>query len=212
MDGRGEPAWNMAVDEALLRLCAVPTVRIYGWSEPAVTIGYLQKTSVVPEGRQFIRRPTGGGLVDHAADLTYTVVLPREHPVAEQGTLGSYRILHEAVAAALCECGIEARVTPCEFEGNPAACFQKAVRYDVVDAAANKLAGGAQRRTRTAMLHQGSILVAPVPDQLAGILVEHLARAMGDTVVSSELSAAEIQLAQELQTTRYSERAWNEGA
>jgi lipoate-protein ligase A len=101
----GDPAWNMAVDEALLHHIREPVLRLYRWDVPAVSIGYFQPIDVVPQDRPFVRRYTGGGLVDHAGDVTYTVVLPRDHPVALSGTSGSYCTIHRALAAALNHAG-----------------------------------------------------------------------------------------------------------
>ncbi len=159
-DGPGAPAWNMAVDEALLRLAtekSAPVLRLYGWNVPAVSLGYFQEAAVAGE-RPFVRRYTGGGLVDHAHDVTYTVVVPRAHPLGALSTSESYSKIHEAVAAAARAVGLDAALAPsCDEEEN-AACFQRAVKFDVVHAG-KKIAGAAQRRTRAGMLQQGSVLL-----------------------------------------------------
>ena len=77
----------MAVDEALLRHVQTPLLRIYGWETACVSIGYFQKATVAPSDRPFVRRYTGGGLVEHGRDLTYTLVLPADHPLTTAGTL-----------------------------------------------------------------------------------------------------------------------------
>src|SRR5262245_38614405 len=80
--GARQPAENMAWDEALLETAparARPLLRFYAWSEPAATFGYFQKYQEVERMtslRPLIRRPTGGGLVPHATDWTYSVVIP----------------------------------------------------------------------------------------------------------------------------------------
>ena len=64
-DGAHEPAFNMAMDEALLqavRRRGQPLLRFYGWATPAVTIGYVQRYSAAPGGVAVVRRPTGGGV------------------------------------------------------------------------------------------------------------------------------------------------------
>ena len=77
--GLSAAARNMACDEVLLESAlrlGQPVVRFYGWTEPAATFGYFQKYAEVEamtELRPLIRRPTGGGLVPHAADWTYSV-------------------------------------------------------------------------------------------------------------------------------------------
>ena len=78
--GPGNPAFNMALDEALLEASAhvgKPVLRFYGWAEPAATFGYFQKFADVERAtllRPLIRRPTGGGIVPHDADWTYSLV------------------------------------------------------------------------------------------------------------------------------------------
>src|SRR5580692_3099009 len=94
LHGPDSPARNMAVDEALLREVREPVLRLYEWSVPAVSLGYFQSASLAPEDRPFVRRYTGGGLVDHARDITYTLVLPRAHPWMEFPAPESYAHIH----------------------------------------------------------------------------------------------------------------------
>ena len=74
LDSKSSASANMAIDESLLRHAQAPVLRLYGWEETCVSIGYFQKASVVPAGISFVRRYTGGGLVEHGRDLTYTLV------------------------------------------------------------------------------------------------------------------------------------------
>jgi len=212
-DGPGAPGWNMAVDESLLRLAEGPVLRVYEWNVPAVSLGYFQPVAVAPPGRPFVRRYTGGGLVDHAHDVTYTVAAPRAHPLGVLSTAESYSRIHEAVAAALQEIGVEAVLSPVCEEGDAAACFQKAVKFDVLHRG-RKVAGAAQRRTRSGMLQQGSILL---PDSaLNAALRERLPVAFGRVLAfeiaggsPGKLTDAEFALAQELEQDRYATEAWN---
>jgi len=161
---------NMAVDELLLSqagvLCAgVPLVRVYGWSAPAVSIGYAQRAAAVPkaEGVTVVRRPTGGGMVWHDADLTYTVVIPAGHPLSRLERVESYRVFHRAVVRLLADCGIRAWLVaraPGGVDRATMRCFASPTIYDVLWNG-GKAAGAAQRRTRDGILHQGSILLAP---------------------------------------------------
>lgn len=205
----GSAAWNMAVDEALLRLVADPVLRIYRWSEPAVSIGYFQPCGLVPADRIFVRRYTGGGLVDHAADFTYTLVFPKEHPLYEAGTAASYETIHAAVAEALDQTGHTAALAPANAPTDSPSCFEKPVKFDVVTAA-GKLAGAAQRRTRHGCLHQGSILLPGGRyDGLAEALVKTLTGVLGERPSPSELTPEETDRAKELEATRYRLEAWN---
>jgi lipoate-protein ligase A len=136
-----------------------PVLRLYEWNVPAVSLGYFQPATLAPEGRPFVRRYTGGGLVDHAQDITYTIVLPREHPWMQLSMPESYCQIHLGVQAVLQQSGVASELTPEAATTESEACFQKPVRFDIV-AADKKLSGAAQRRSREGMLHQGSILLA----------------------------------------------------
>jgi len=164
LDGTRDPAMNMALDEALLRTAPErgrPLLRVYRWDAPAVSIGLLQKYSPdLAPGRPVVRRPTGGGLVDHARDATYTVVAPPTHSLYRLPTPECYRLLHGAVTAALKLAGIAAELAPCCGPNDRNVCFAGPVQYDVV-VAGGKVAGAAQRRLKRGLLHQGSILLPP---------------------------------------------------
>jgi len=208
--GAGSPAWNMAVDEALLREVAAPVLRLYEWDVPAVSLGYFQAAALAPEGRPFVRRYTGGGLVDHARDITYTLALPRAHPWMELSAPESYGLVHRGVRAALAACGIEGDLTAVAPPGESEACFQKPVRFDIM-AAGRKVSGAAQRRTREGLLHQGSILL---PDPARnGDLRRVFARAFSArlelALEPGELTPSESARAALLEQERYATETWN---
>jgi len=210
LDGPASPARNMAIDEALLRHVQTPILRIYGWDTACVSIGYFQKTSVVPSDYPFVRRYTGGGFVEHGRDLTYTLVLPADHPLTTAGTLPSYRAIHQAVAQALQDCGIECRLATAQPKKDDPSCFLKPVPADVLDANGHKLAGAAQRRTRQGCLHQGSILLPRgIPLALQKTLPERLQTCLQAQLQSSEISQEEGAASRELESSRYSLREWN---
>jgi lipoyl(octanoyl) transferase len=81
--GKGEAAFNMALDEALLEAMVRlkhPVLRFYSWTEPAASFGYFQKFSDVERAtllRPLVRRSTGGGIVPHDADWTYSFASSR---------------------------------------------------------------------------------------------------------------------------------------
>ncbi|MES1194998.1 MAG: lipoate--protein ligase family protein, partial [Opitutus sp.] len=125
----GAAAENMALDFLLLQRYpepAAPRFRHYEWRGPAFTFGFSQKIAFVrsnlPGGETFdlCRRPTGGGIVDHRNDWTYTLVLPRGHALYDERAAHSYRIVHECLAQALVALGQPAAVKmqcePCEVE------------------------------------------------------------------------------------------------
>jgi lipoate-protein ligase A len=199
----------MAVDEALLREVREPVLRLYEWNVPAVSLGYFQAAALAGE-RPFIRRYTGGGLVDHAHDVTYTLVLPRAHPWMQLSAPDSYRLIHESVQAVLTACGIASQLTAAAPTIESEACFAKPVKFDLVDAE-RKLSGAAQRRTREGLLHQGSILL-PDPARnadLRGAFAQAFAARLELALSPGDLTAAEAVRAVDLERDRYATDAWN---
>jgi lipoate-protein ligase A len=210
LDPKSSASTNMAIDESLLRHARAPVLRIYGWEEACVSIGYFQKAAVVPTKKTFVRRYTGGGLVEHGRDLTYTLVLPSDHPLTLAGTLPSYRAIHQGLASALRAAGVDCQLATAQPKKDHASCFLKPVPADVLDPQGNKLAGAAQRRTRQGCLHQGSILLfGPIPPQLLKILPDHLAQALQTFWTPAERTREEEELAEKLFRDRYTTRHWN---
>ena len=219
LDGARDPTMNMALDEALLRTAPErgrPLLRVYRWNAPAVSIGLLQKFS--PElapGRPVVRRPTGGGLVDHARDSTYTVVAPPTHLLYRLPTAECYRLLHGAVTAALKLAGVAAELAPCCGPNDRNVCFAGPVKYDVVVAGA-KVAGAAQRRLKRGLLHQGSILLPPSatasgrPLSLDDALRLGFERELGAAFEEFHPTQALFGLAEQLCSEKYGTRQWTE--
>lgn len=167
-DTAHEPWFNMAADELLLGRTAdfagKVLVRLYRWDRPAVSLGSSQLyPAELAEDYTIVRRPTGGGVVYHDIDLTYTVVVPPGHPIMALDRMESYRIFHRALLAGLSSSGVAAELAA---EGTPHVeratmrCFVSPSRFDVVAPGGGKYAGAAQRRTRMGILHQGSILLS----------------------------------------------------
>lgn len=172
---------NMQIDAQLLQnIEATPILRLYRWAEPTITYGYFSN----PEAAKarfgnditYVRRRTGGGIVDHRHDLTYTLILPKTHPWAQLKGSGSYALIHHAVAVALHTAGVPCQLIDRDSGNGDATCFDNPVAYDIIDPHGNKLAGAGQRRSRHGLLHQGSIqasltldaLLAPLANALAG--------------------------------------------
>jgi lipoate-protein ligase A len=203
-------ALNMAIDEVLLRSARAPLLRIYRWAQPAVSFGYFGKLALVKEswpGRDLVRRWTGGGIVPHGEDVTYSVIVPRDCPFFRLSAAESYEYIHGAVAAALNSTDHTDHTAHLAFEVAPKlseACFENAVRHDVL-VNGSKVAGAAQRRTRHGLLHQGSI-------QTNGsrAFVTQLGSLLGGTVEERGLEAGELQLAAELAAEKYASADWLE--
>jgi lipoate-protein ligase A len=165
----GSAAENMATDLLLLQRYTradAARFRHYGWHRPAFTFGYAQRISFVrtqwpSDGHiDVCRRPTGGGVVDHRHDWTYSLVIPRGHRLEDLRATQSYREIHEALAMALGVQGVAAvtKQSRDEAEEPAGVCFQRAEIYDVVhERSGEKIAGAAQKRNKHGLLFQGSI-------------------------------------------------------
>lgn len=158
-------AENMAVDELLLASVEnTPILRFYQWSRPEVSFGYFQNILEVQnsfESVSFVRRWTGGGVVDHRNDVTYTLIIPRGHSWTELRGADSYATIHKILVASLQSCEIDAQLIA-ENSGNAShLCFENPVAYDVVNQSGVKLAGAGQKRTKQGLLHQGSVCGIP---------------------------------------------------
>ena len=160
--GAGAASWNMAFDEALLEQSAAigtPLLRLYSWSEPAATFGYSQRYADIAAWtplRPLIRRPTGGGLVPHDADWTYSLIFPPNDPWYQLRAEESYRRVHDWISASFKALEIQAELSECCDKPLLGRCFVGAEKFDVL-AGGRKIAGAAQKRNKSGLLVQGSI-------------------------------------------------------
>lgn len=165
--GSNDPDWNMAFDDALLdSINDLNTLilRFYQWEGEPATFGYFQKYDQVQQQSQLrplIRRPTGGGLVEHASDWTYSVAIPVNHPWYKLRAQESYQRIHNWCVRALIKLGINSTLSAETNASGPGQCFVGAEKDDVL-VAGKKVAGAAQRRNKKGLLIQGSV---QVPDQ-----------------------------------------------
>jgi lipoyl(octanoyl) transferase len=161
------PAFNMALDEALLEAVSRlgrPVLRFYGWTEPAATFGYFQKYADVERATQLrplLRRPTGGGIVPHDADWTYSLVFPTGHAWHSLRAEESYRRVHEWIRRAFEKLNVVTELAPGAHKTGPGQCFAGHEKSDLLWHG-RKIAGAAQRRNKLGLLIQGSVQPPPV--------------------------------------------------
>jgi lipoate-protein ligase A len=154
--------FNMALDEALLEnisRLARPVLRFYGWKEPAATFGYFQKFAEVERTthlRPLIRRPTGGGIVPHDADWTYSAAFPPDHEWHSLKAEESYRRMHDWLRLSFAELKMETELAPAAKKSLPGQCFAGHEKFDLLWHG-KKIAGAAQRRNQLGLLIQGSV-------------------------------------------------------
>jgi lipoate-protein ligase A len=241
--GAGTAAFNMGLDEAVLESVASgsaePTLRFYSWTPPAVTIGYFQGmeeeidiAACARNGIDAVRRLTGGGAVLHQHEITYSVILPESHPLADPVILRSYERLCAGIVAGLARLGVAAEFAP----------------INDIAASGRKVSGNAQTRKLGCILQHGTVLldldvglmfdILKVPAEkmrgklvadvkarvvgLAGLLGRPVgfaeaeealrmgfASALDLDLVPAAPTAAELERARDLAVTRFSSREWN---
>jgi lipoyl(octanoyl) transferase len=164
---------NMALDEALLScfdpLHSLPVLRLYGWEPPALSVGRYQDAAAAldlelcaAEGIPVVRRMTGGGIIYHARELTYSIVCAPEQAGDASGVKDAFRKLCGFLLGTYQRLGLDAAfATDRNLAGAPlgertAFCFAGKEEFDVL-VNGQKIGGNAQRRLRGAILQHGSI-------------------------------------------------------
>jgi len=172
--------WNMALDEAILEAVgrgdSLPTLRLYAWEPPCLSLGYAQPVGDVDlarlraRGWDLVRRPTGGRAILHTDELTYSVTAPLDEPRVAGGLLESYNRLAQALVAALRQLGLPVEVqersaAPNGQSTNPV-CFEVPSTYEIT-VGGKKLVGSAQARRKEGVLQHGTL---PLTGDLARIV------------------------------------------
>jgi lipoate-protein ligase A len=143
----------MALDEVLLEFTASgapPVLRFFGWDPPAVSVGYFQglREEVDTEacrrrGVDLVRRISGGGAVLHKSELTYSVAMSLDHPLAKSDLGESYRLLCGGLLEGLKRLGLDA-----VFSG-----------INDILAGGKKVSGNAQTRRAGCLLQHGTVIL-----------------------------------------------------
>ena len=180
--GLEDGAFNMAADQALLILCnegkSPPTLRLYGWRKPTVSIGYstkefekIDREYCEKKGIEIIRRPTGGRVLLHASEVTYSLVAPFDQGFFPKGLSKTHYLISETIVICLQKLGIRGEVISLsrgeDRDGsfNSPACFGLPNRAEV-KVNGKKIVGSAQRRLNRAFLQHGSVLIHFEPEEL----------------------------------------------
>jgi lipoate-protein ligase A len=195
---------QMALDEALLGCATMPTLRFYQWQRPSLSFGYFGRyEDVVAEAsrRDVVRRWTGGGIVLHGSDVTYSLIVPAEFLPVNTSARSVYTSVHRAIARALAKEEVELAMADAPKVSN--ACFANAVTADVL-AHGRKIAGAAQRRTRVGLLQQGSVQY----EHLEPYFQQDFATALCSGAQEAMLSPEVIGHATELACAKYGTTAW----
>ena len=176
-DSPRDGASNMAIDKAILAACesgeVPPTLRLYSWKQPTLTVGYAQDIDrEIDFGRcrelgvQVVRRPTGGRAILHHHEVTYSLAAPVPHPKFPSSLQGAYKIIARALIEGLEKLGVKDAVLANvrkadrrQFFFRSPLCLSSINHWEIAVQGA-KLVGSAQRRTKRAFLQHGSIPIA----------------------------------------------------
>ncbi len=244
--GECSAGWNMAVDEALLNAFKegdLPILRLYGW-ETSMTFGRFSNARKSVDLAQTealklpcVRRMSGGGILVHGQDLSYSLILPKT-PLKERGVKESYRHLCRFLIALYAKLGHTARFAQelaMESERTNI-CLAGNEACDIV-IEGQKMGGNAQRHTAKALFQHGTIpmqLNAPLfqplflepsgldnaatlhklgspltYEALAALMKKSFCETFGATLMPDTLRLSEVQSARKLLARKYSQRRWN---
>ncbi|MDD3591475.1 MAG: lipoate--protein ligase family protein [Sulfurovum sp.] len=243
--GLGEGAWNMAVDEALLNCYTredMPVLHLYRWEktislgrfsalEKSVDIGQLKKHNI-----GCVRRMSGGGILAHGSDLSYSLTLPRNS--CQEGVKANYRYWCTFLLRSYEKLGLKAHFVQAlgMEQKHSNICLAGCEPYDIA-IEGKKMGGNAQRYTRNVLFQHGSIPIclneaafdsifleesgmksaASLQNcgveishgTLTALLIETFCETFGAEVVPSALSQNEEQNAIELFEKKYTQEGWN---
>jgi lipoyl(octanoyl) transferase len=161
-------SYNMAMDEAIAsavkRGYSPPTLRLYNWDRPSVSIGYFQKVGdidsdyCIKKGIPIVRRPTGGRAILHNSEIAYSFSAKTETGIFSKGLLDSYEKISKAFGLALSKIGLasELKLQRVFHRNRSPLCFQ-VTSYGEITVNNRKVIGSAQKRWPDGFLQQGSI-------------------------------------------------------
>lgn len=166
VDDAREGSLNMAIDLAVAELSnvkKVPTLRIYEWSKPTLSLGRNQKTKnlnwsfIEKKGIDVVRRPSGGRGVLHNKEITYSFSISKSSNLLPNTLMDSYMKISRALIESFLQLGIESHMEPSKSNGlTKDFCYDASSFYEVkVDG--KKLIGSAQYRKPYFILQHGSI-------------------------------------------------------
>lgn len=215
----------MAIDETLMARfepsgAEEPVIRFYSWIRPAITAGYFQDIHSLVSGSgdgqkasQIVRRMTGGGMVLHGKDLTFSLVMKVSDPLISGDVKASYLKINKAVLTGL-KCLFEEldfadcrTVVPSGRGREDRICFENSACYDVLKSG-KKVVGASQRRTHGVLLHQSTVFLERPAEELESSILKGFEKKWGIKALREPLSTAELRLAKENENKRYSSPEW----
>ncbi|MGM0439719.1 MAG: lipoyl protein ligase domain-containing protein [Chlamydiota bacterium] len=175
--GRQPAQTNMDLDAKLLTSLSPkspPILHLYDWESPSLTYGHFSKPHKMLKaeglkkyGLSTARRPTGGGVIFHLADLAFSILVPSDNPYFSITPLQNYAFVNNIVIEAIAlTTGLQGHLQEDDDTPHrPTYCMIAPTKYDVI-MEGKKVAGAAQRNTKAGFLHQGSISITMPPEEL----------------------------------------------
>ncbi len=225
------PFREMALDHALFEIAiqqnsATPILRFYQFESESITVGFSQRNPSLVERVSalqlpWVRRLTGGGMVRHQNDIIFSAIFPAGIHKDFATSRSTYQAIHLCIAQAFTEFQIKTMFqSGCQkqdFIPEHMICFEKPICDDLIYQN-QKIVGGAQRRTRGFVLHQGSIQLNRFSQNYDNqITISHLEKAVIRAFQEyfyweSELrtlTSQEISLSRALEMDQYRNPVWN---
>lgn len=211
-------AIDEAISEAVRKKLSPPTLRLYQWAKPSITIGYFQKASDInleyckKKSYPIIRRLTGGMAILHDSELTYSFSSRNDTEPFRNSLIENYLSVSKALASALTLTNMDAQITLINNrrERNPF-CF-KISSYGEITVNGKKIIGSAQKRYKNGFLQQGSIMVdfdAVSIKELKKALKKAFEKTFNIKFISNGPTEFELNLAEQLKNEKYSAEKWN---
>ena len=221
LDKPRSAALNMAIDEMLMH--SPPCLRIYSWEVPSISIGYFQDVAEAVRGFQcekrnipVVRRITGGGLVFHGDDLTFSLSLKPDNSFLPKDVKQSYLKVAEAVRVGLkdsypgldyAECRERSRPFSTHARQADRICFQEPSCYDLMWNG-KKIMGASQRRFRASLLHQATVFLPENKQTLIEKIIDGFKRSWKISFEHRPLTEAELEKAKKIGEDRYFSSEW----
>ena len=240
-----DPYMNMAIDEALTRKCIdsedrPAAIRFYTWKETSCSIGYFQKIESVlktlkDKSVPIVRRPTGGGIVFHGNDITFSIVKGRTPGNRLEDISYFYELIGKSISGGLERLGFtctfylpeeaahhsEPKIKPLNNHlAQQSFCSVTPAMYDIL-INGSKVAGYAARKSQGVTLCQGYLDVFKdwkrkyrnSRTKIINLLFDNLASSFknvfGITFTPAQLTEEEKTLAYKIRDKKYACNEWN---
>lgn len=156
---------NSSIDSALFKAFkkdSLPVLRLYSWQD-SVTFGLSQNPSdyvtLLKEYKNnFAKRITGGGVLFHGHDISYSLIIPTSY-IQNKGVKETYELICSFILEFYSSFGLKANFAKDIEEiilSKNAFCQVGFEAYDII-INGKKIGGNAQKRSKNVIFQHGSI-------------------------------------------------------